>query len=398
MANFSYKAINKSGANVKGDISASDKNEATSKLKSQGLIVVGLDEKKTKQSGGSLFQPKVKLGDLSLFCRQLASLLGAGIPLMQGISSLSKQSANPTLGNALVDIEKRIGDGATLTEAFEAYPKIFSPLMLSMISAGEVSGQIEEALEKISTQLQKEKTIQDTINSAFIYPKIILSFAGLLFVGILIFIVPRFESFLPDPEQAPAITKMVFALSHNIRDFWYLWIIGLIVLFFAVKMIFKTKLVIRAFDSFKISMPLLGPLFYKTIVARFIRAIASMLDSGITLMDALKYAGPVAGNDKFQQASLYISEQIHEGKTLILPFQETGLFEPMVLNMISAGEESGSISEMLNRLAEFYEEEVAILTKGIFSILEPILIVFVAIAIGGILLALYMPIFTVVTG
>lgn len=398
MANFSYKAINKSGANVKGDISASDKNEATSKLKSQGLIVVGLDEKKTKQSGGSLFQPKVKLGDLSLFCRQLASLLGAGIPLMQGISSLSKQSANPTLGNALVDIEKRIGDGATLSEAFEAYPKIFSPLMLSMISAGELSGQIEEALEKISTQLQKEKTIQDTINSAFIYPKIILSFAGLLFVGILIFIVPRFESFLPDPEQAPAITKMVFALSHNIRDFWYLWIIGLIVLFFAVKMIFKTKLVIRAFDSFKISMPLLGPLFYKTIVARFIRAIASMLDSGITLMDALKYAGPVAGNDKFQQASLYISEQIHEGKTLILPFQETGLFEPMVLNMISAGEESGSISEMLNRLAEFYEEEVAILTKGIFSILEPILIVFVAIAIGGILLALYMPIFTVVTG
>ncbi len=398
MANFSYKAINKSGANVKGEISASDKNEATSKLKSQGLIVVGLDEKKTKQSGGSLFAPKVKLGDLSLFCRQLASLLGAGIPLMQGISSLSKQSANPTLGNALVDIEKRIGDGATLTEAFEAYPKIFSPLMLSMISAGELSGQIEEALEKISTQLQKEKTIQDTINSAFIYPKIILSFAGLLFVGILIFIVPRFESFLPDPEQAPAITKMVFALSHNIRDFWYLWIIGLIVLFFAVKMIFKTKLVIRAFDSFKISMPLLGPLFYKTIVARFIRAIASMLDSGITLMDALKYAGPVAGNDKFQQASLYISEQIHEGKTLIVPFQETGLFEPMVLNMISAGEESGSISEMLNRLAEFYEEEVAILTKGIFSILEPILIVFVAIAIGGILLALYMPIFTVVTG
>lgn len=398
MPDFKYQCINKRGENLTGFINAPNIEEAGSKLKSQGLTVISLQKNLNLNMEISFFKPKVGLGDLSMFCRQLSSLLAAGIPLLRSIASLAKQVPNPTLAQTLSEIAKSIEEGSTFTAAIKKYPKIFPGIILAMIEAGEVSGNIEESLSRIANQLHKEKTIIDTIKSAMMYPKIIIGFAGLVFLAILLFIVPTFENFLPVSDKTPIVTRWVFALSHSIKGYWYIWITSAVSLFIGLKKFFALPFVIKFFDNFKIKMPLLGELFYKTVVARFIRSLSSLLDSGIPLIQALQYAGPVAGNYKFKAAADYICEKVQEGKNLTDPFIETGLFQPMVINMISAGEEAGTISSMLSCLADFYEEEVTILTKGIFSLLEPLLIIFVAIAIGGILLALYLPIFSVVTG
>lgn len=394
---FTYQCLKKSGEIINGKISAEEETAALLRLRNMGLSIIELNEDKSSQKGLSLFSKKVTLGDLSLFSRQLSTMLGAGIPLTRSLFSLSHQVANPVLKGVIANIANDIEGGMTITGAIKKHPKIFSNLFVAMINAGEMGGTLEQTLKVLSIQLEKEKSLNSNIKSATFYPKIVVCFAALIFLVIMVFLVPVFQKFIPEGASIPFVTKMVFSASHFMRNYWYIWILGLAGVFTGLYFLLKNSYFANLWDNIKFKMPIFGSLIYKTVVARFSRTLSTLIDAGIPIVQALDYAGPVSGSKKVVNAALYAGKMVQEGKTITEPLQKSDVFQPMVIHMISVGEETGSLSSMLNRVAEFYEEEVEIMTRGLVSIIEPLMVIIVGLLIGGILISLYLPIFSAIT-
>lgn len=398
MAVFTYEAMNRQGSVVSGDVSSADEQGALSRLRESGLTVLELKQKKeraAKKASGR--KKKIKVADLALFSRQLAAMLGAGIPVTQSINTLARQTENPSLQTALSDIASSIEGGTNLTQAFSRHPKAFSPLYVAMIGAGEIGGILETALVRLSIQLQKEKQLSDNVKSATSYPKMIGSFAVLMFVAMLVGLVPVFEGFIPEGTPVPGITRVTFLLSASIRNRWYFWLAGIVLVAFCILRFSKSRVGHNLWEEWKMRLPLFGPIIQKSVIARFARTLATLLQGGIPVVQALESAGPTAGSDKIAEAVKRAIRQIEEGKSVSQPLDQSGLFPPMVINMIAIGEEAGTLPELLDKVAEFYEEDVATLTKSLGSIIEPIMLILIGIVVGGMLLSLYLPIFTAVT-
>lgn len=399
MAAYDYECVNKQGQMSKGQITADNQSDAVERLKSSGLMVVEIKELKTRSSSG-LFssEKKVTLGELSIFSRQLSAMVNAGIPVTRALATLGRQAANPTFKAALENISKNVEGGVNLSDAFSSYPKIFSDLYISMIRAGEIGGMLETSLMRLADQLQKDKVLKDNIKSATFYPKVLAGFAFLMFFGMLIFLVPIFKGFIPQNIVLPLPTKIVFTFSDSIRGYWYIWGISAIAIFGGVSTFIKTPNGKYLWDKMQFKVPVFGELIHKSVVAKFSRTFSTLLEGGIPVVQALESAGPTSGSLMVSEAVVNAGKRIEEGKSISIPLEESGLFPPMVIQMISVGEETGSLPELLERVAEFYEEEVDTMTKGLSSMLEPIMLIFVGVVVGGMLISLYLPMFTAVTG
>lgn len=398
MAIFSYECLNKQGQVMSGELSADSVAAAVEKLRSSGLSVIELKEYKPKSTSSFLSnEKKVKIGDITLFSRQLASMLGAGIPVTRAISTLSKQAANPTLSKALETIARNVEGGMSLTDAFSAYPKIFSNLYVSMLRAGEIGGMLENTLLRLSEQLQKEKKLKDNIKSAMSYPKMIGIFTVVVFIAMVVFMVPVFQGFIPKTATIAGLTQFIFNLSASIRTRWYVWIGVIFLIVVGISLFLKSKTGHDLWENIKLKMPIFGPLIVKSVVARFTRTLSTLLEGGIPVVQAMESAGPTSGSDVLARTVKLATKRIEEGKTIASTLEESDVFPPMVTHMIAVGEESGTLPSLLHKVAEFYEEEVDVATKGLQAMIQPIMLIFIGIFVGGILISLYLPMFSAVS-
>lgn len=398
MLTFKYECINKQGQSVKGQLSAETVTQAVEKLRGMGLSVIDLDEYKPKKKNSFFtLEKKVTIGDLTLFSRQLSAMIGAGIPVTRAINTLSKQSENPTLGSALENIARNVEGGMNLTDAFSSYPNIFSDLYISMIRSGEVGGMLENSLLRLSEQLQKEKVLKDEIKSATSYPKVIGIFALVIFVAMLAFLVPIFQGSIPGETKIGGITQFIFDASESLRNNPLIWLLVVAVIVGGLFAFFKSKTGHRLWERTKLTMPIFGTLILKSVIARFTRTLSTLLEGGIPVVQALQSAGPTAGSDVLNETVQLATKRIEEGKSIASTLEESDVFPPMVTHMIAVGEESGSLPSLLDKVAEFYEQEVSTATKGLQALIQPIALVVIGVLIGGMLIALYLPIFSAVT-
>jgi type IV pilus assembly protein PilC len=398
MGSFYYEAIKKSGETVSGKIEADQESNVVERLRSMDLMVMEIKE--LKQSGlKATFKPggKVSPGDLSLFSRQLAAMISSGIPLTRALFTLSKQVTNPALGKALSETARNVEGGISLSEALKQYPNIFDSLYINMVSAGEAGGSLEVTLNRLSNQLQKAKELRDNIKSASFYPLVVLGFAVVILFGMLFFLVPIFMGFFPDDVVLPLPTRIIIGLSDLVTGYWYILLPILLLLAFTLRSYAKSPGGKKRLDRIFFRLPVFGPLIQKTAIASFARTFSTLLATGIPVVQALDASGKGSGNTIIMEAAEMAGEKIQEGSSVADPLEESGVFPPMVTHMIAVGEETGNIPDMMDKVASFFEEEVATITKGLTSLIEPLMLIVIGVLVGGMLIALYLPIFTVIT-
>ena len=398
MGSYLYEAINNQGETVTGKLDAEQEDKVVERLRGMGLLPTMIKaERQSPLAGSFSIRRGVKPGDLSLFSRQLATMLNSGIPLTRGLFSLSQQVDNPSMRSALDAVARNVEGGATFSDALKEYPEIFSTLYVSMVHSGEVGGNLETTLSRLASQLQKDKELRDNVRSATFYPIAVISFAVVILIGMLFFLVPVFMGFFPAEAVLPLPTRVIIGLSETVRRFWFLVLPGLGALFFGVRALLKSPAGKERFDRVKFRLPVFGALIQKTVVAHFSRTFSTLLASGIPVVQALETSGAATGNTMVVQVVKDAGEKIHEGKNISSPLAESGVFPPMVNQMIAVGEETGELPEMMDKVADFFEEEVATMTKGLTSLIEPLMLIVIGLLVGGMLVALYLPIFTVIT-
>ncbi len=399
MGSFQYEAVNRSGETVTGKLEAEEQARVIERLRSMGLMVMDIKEVKESSFFSLSFtsSPKVKPGDLSLFSRQLAAMLNSGIPITRGLFTLSKQVTNPAFGQTINNIARNIEGGVSFSDALKAHPKIFDDLYVNMIHAGETGGNLEATLSRLSSQLQKNKELRDNIKSASFYPLAVLSFAVIILIAMLVFLVPIFIGFFPPGVELPLPTRIIVGASDALQTYWYIIFPFLGLIFYGAKAYASSPVGKRNLDKIKFKMPIFGPLVQKTVIASFARTFSTMMATGIPVVPALEAAGKSSGNTVVMEAAQQAGEKIQEGSSVSAPLTQTGIFPPMVTHMIAVGEETGDIPEMMDKVASFFEEEVATMTKGLTSLIEPIMLVVIGLLVGGMLIALYLPIFTSIT-
>lgn len=396
MASFTYDGMNRQGQNVHGEVVADNSSAAMDKLREAGIIVTDIKEKvinEKKKTGGK----KVSIQDVAVFSRQMAAMISAGVPVTRALATLAKQTTNPTLAAAIVDISENVESGMPLSDAFALYPKIFDDLFVAMIATGEVGGILEQSLISLANQLQKNKALKDNIKSAVSYPKNIGIFAIILLIAMLAFMVPIFQKMIPAKTELNGLTQFIFNASTSLRTQWYLWILVAVVLIVALRFIIKSKFAHNFWEKNKLHMPLIGDFITKMVIARFCRTLATLLAGGVTAVEALQSAGPTSGSDLIKDAVDNAISDIEEGKSISDSLDKSGLFPPMVTGMIAIGEEAGTLPELLDKVAEFYEEDVEATSRNLGSIIEPIALIGIGGLVGAMLISLYLPIFTAST-
>ena len=396
MASFTYDGMNRQGQNVHGEVVADNSSAAMDKLREAGIIVTDIKEKdinEKKKSGGK----KVSIQDVAVFARQMAAMISAGVPVTRALATLAKQTTNPTLSAAIVDISENVESGMPLSDAFAMYPKIFDDLFVAMIATGEVGGILEQSLISLANQLQKNKALKDNIKSAVSYPKNIGIFAIILLIAMLAFMVPIFQKMIPSETELNGLTQFIFNASTSLRTQWYLWILVAAVIIVALRFIIKSKFAHTFWEKNKLHMPLIGDFITKMVIARFCRTLATLLAGGVTAVEALQSAGPTSGSDLIRDAVNDAISDIEEGKSISDSLDKSGLFPPMVTGMIAIGEEAGTLPELLDKVAEFYEEDVEATSRNLGSIIEPIALIGIGGLVGAMLISLYLPIFTAST-
>lgn len=396
MAAFTYNGINKQGQSVQGEVIADSTAQAIDRLRENGVIVTEMKEKaaKKKSSGGG---KKITVEDIAIVCKQLAVMLSAGVPVTRALTTLSKQCANPKLGNIMEEIAKSVEGGMPLSDAFAQYPKVFSPLFIAMVASGEAGGIMEQALISLGEMLQKEKNLQQNIKSAYSYPRSVGILSIVLLIAMLWFMVPIFKKMMTSNTEITGISKFIFDASDSLREDTHIWILVVGAIIGAVMLFAKSPIAHKIWEDNKLTMPMLGDFMTKMVVARFCRTFATLLAGGVTAVEALKSAGPTSGSEKLEKVVFEAIEDIEEGKSISDSLDKSGLFPPMLTGMVAIGEESGALPELLDKVAEFFEEDVENTSRNLRAIIEPIALIFVGVVVGGMLIALYVPMLTAST-
>ena len=397
MAAFTYDGLNRQGQSVHGEVVADNTTQAINKLREAGIVVTEMKEKgntgkKSTKSGG-----KVTTEDVAVFCRQLAVMLSAGVPITRALSTLAKQTENGKFADAIDTVAKNVEGGTPLSDAFKAYPKIFSPLFIAMIAAGETGGIMEQSLVSLAEQMQKEKNLQKNIKSAFSYPRTVGIMAVVILIAMLYFMVPTFKKMLKDGMELNALSQFIFDASDSLIANTGTWILVGGAIVGVVFAIIKSPPAHILWENTKLTMPVFGSFMTKMVVARFCRTFATLLAGGVTAVDAMKSAGPTAGSDKLAKAVEDAISDIEEGAPISASLEKSGLFPPMVTGMVAIGEESGALPELLDKVAEFFEEDVENTSRNLRAMIEPLALVFVGVVVGGMLIALYVPMLTAST-
>ncbi|MDR1192088.1 MAG: type II secretion system inner membrane protein GspF [Verrucomicrobiales bacterium] len=409
MATFNYTAVDATGQQKTGNIDATNTADATAKIKQQGLFPVTVVEvntstaaiaNKTAKRSFSFGKPKVKGKVLMVFTRQLATLIDAGMPLLRSLVTLVKQERNPALKNAMTSLSDSVESGSTFSDALAQHSSIFNKLYVNMVKAGEVGGVLEIVLVRLAEFQEKSQKIRGKVLAAMVYPVVVLVIAIGILAFLLLFIVPKFEAIFKDMlggKPLPFITQMVIDASRFVQDN-ILWIVGgVVVLIVAYKIFAKTPGGSVMIDRIKLKFPLFGDLVSKTSIARFSRTLGTLVSSGVPILQALNITKETSGNLVIANAIGNIYESVKEGESMVGPMEHSGLFPPMVISMIQVGEETGQLPAMLTKVADVYEEEVDTAVSGLTSLLEPIMIVFLAVIVGTIVIALFMPLISIIS-
>lgn len=386
---FEWEGKDRTGKVVRGETRAGGEAMVSASLRRQGILVNKV--KKRRTSGGKAIKPK----DISVFTRQLATMMRAGVPLLQAFDIVARGSTNPRVTKLLNDIRGDVETGTSLSQSFRKHPMYFDALYCNLVEAGEAAGILETLLDRLATYQEKTLAIKQKIKSALMYPTSVMVVAFIVVTVIMLFVVPSFkEVFSSFGAELPAPTMLVIAMSEFFVAYW--WAIFIVIgggLYFFFQSWKRSEKMQKAMDRFLLKVPVFGDLIYKSAVARWTRTLATMFAAGVPLVEALDSVGGAAGNAVFSEATEKIQKDVSTGTSLTTSMQGVNIFPVMVLQMASIGEESGALDAMLAKAADIYEEEVDEIVKGLSSLMEPIIIVFLGTLIGGIVVAMYLPIF-----
>jgi type IV pilus assembly protein PilC len=435
MPKFNYVAMDSRGKETKGTLEVANQNEAIGRLKEMGYFptkVVEADKGKDKadkkgktsaaKTGGKKkgmqinikipgFGGKVKPKVLCAFTRQIATLVDAGLPLLRGLRVLEKQERNPTLKKIIAELAVSIEGGSTFSEGLAQHPKVFNRLYVNMVKAGELGGVLEVVLNRLSEFMEKAQKIKGKVVAAMFYPAAVMTVATVILGVLMVFVVPKFQLIFSDllgGEDMPGFTMFVLRISNTIKDYTIIqpdWspipvpgpvVWGVIVFVILFKFTIRTKMGRKAFDKVKLHFPLLGPVITKVAISRFTRTLGTLVSSGVPILQALTIVKETSGNVIIGDAVGAVHESVKEGETITAPLEACNVFPPMVISMVDVGEQTGALPEMLMKIADGYDDEVDNAVSAMTSLLEPIMIVFLAVVVGSIVIALFLPLITLI--
>ncbi len=393
MPEFLYKAQNTQGNVFQGSLEAKDKAEAESMLLRRRLVITSLKKKPT--------EIKIKIGsgikhaDIARFTRMFSSMSSAGLPMLQCLNILEEQCENPELKSVIHKITQSINGGSSLADALAQHPKVFGPLYTNMVAAGEAGGILDGILARLAETLENQERLKRKVKKALTYPVMLVIVGILVVIALMTFVVPTFaEQFAALDAELPAPTQVVMSISDFIRDNAAFMVIGVVILIVGFKMSMKVPSVKFAWDGFMLKVPKLGDLQIKSTTASFARTLGTLLNAGVSIMDSLKVVSSTVSNKVVEKSINKISIGIAGGKSIAEPMTEVGIFPPMVIQMTGVGEKTGNLGGMLLKLADFYDEEVDAAVDAVVGMMEPMIIVFLGGAVGGLLIAMYMPMFS----
>jgi type IV pilus assembly protein PilC len=411
MPTFQYEAMDHTGREVKDTIDASTQEEAQQLIRQKGFFVTKISErakgkkgpKAAPKKGGRKKKKSFTIGKISTkqlctFTRQLSTLQDAGLPILRSLKILEGQCKPGVLKNSLGDIVEDIESGSTLSEAFAKHPKAFDRLYCNMIKAGEAGGALEAILQRLADFKEKSQSLKRRIKSAMVYPIVVIFVACVIVGFILYFIIPKFEAIFKDfGVPLPAMTKFLIGASHFVIKYFYLVFLAPILFWIFIKLLYRNKTGAYVCDRILLMIPVMGAIVEKSTVARTTRTLGTLVTSGVPILESLNIVRDTAGNAVFERAFTRIYESIREGETIAQPLREARIVDDIVVNMIDVGEETGDLDTMLNKIADNYDEEVEALVESLVSLLEPIMIVVLGGIIGFIVIALFLPLITLIT-
>lgn len=389
MAQYNYKAMDKNGKAKKGSIEAINLDKAKEKLKSEGLIVQDIKEQGAGKKGGG---KKVKDKDLAVFCKQFSAVLNAGVTIISALEMMSEQLENKTLKRALQEAQSYVQKGGTLADAFKLNPKVFPPIMINMTAAGEMSGNLEICFDRLTTHFETANALHSKVKGAVTYPIVILIVVVAVVAVLLVGVIPQFSQMFDDlGSELPAATQMLVNLSNFLQHKWYILVIIVAAIVFGLKAFGKTEPGSLMYAKIGIKFPLFGNLTIKSAAATFSRTMATLMASGISLIDAVEQVAKMINNRIIREALLDAKTQIAKGVPLSKPLRDCGIFPPMLPQMTKIGEETGNIEDMMDKVADYYEMEVNDATDTLTAAMEPLIIVIMGVVVGGIVMAIYSP-------
>lgn len=398
MATFAYVGRSKSGAVKKGELVAKSRDEAVEQLRKQSVVVTSLEEKAAQEGFSFKVGGGVSEKDLVVFTRQFGTMINAGLPLIQCLEILSNQSENAALRKSVGAIKVQVEGGSTFSDALRRHPKVFDDLYVNMVHAGEVGGLLDTILGRLSKYIEKAMKLKGQIKSAMVYPASILGIAFIVIAVLMIFVIPVFEKMFKDMSGGkvalPGPTQLVIDMSNFAQSSWYIILGGIILAVVAFKKYYATAKGKYQIDKLLLKLPVFGDLVRKASVAKFTRTLGTLITSGVPLLDALTICAKTSGNKIIEEALVNARVSISGGKTISEPLAKSQVFPKMVTHMIAVGESTGALDAMLGKIADFYEDEVDQAVASLTALLEPMMMVFLGVLIGFIVVAMYLPIFT----
>ena len=405
MSTFNFRAVDLAGVPSRGELEASSKAQVSEQLRQRGLIVLDVSERREALKLESIFQrfKSVNMRNLSVFSRQFATLIASGMPMLRSLYTLEDQTEDEMLKPAIASLRADVEAGSSLHAAMTRQPGVFDPLYRSMVEAGEGSGRLEQALDRVAAQLEKLDALRRQVKSAMMYPAIVFSVAIVVMVAIVAFVVPVFVGIFEEISQEngesselPTMTKITVGISDAVTGSWYILIPVIAALSYVFVRWKKTEKGRVAWDRFKLRIPMkIGDVVQKVALARWSRTFSGTVSSGVPILQAIQISGQTAGNAVIQQAMDNVYDSVKKGGSIAKPLEEAAVFPPMVSHMVAVGEESGQLEQMLEKIADFYDAEVDAKIKALTSLIEPIMIVVVGAVVGFIVISMYLPIFSI---
>jgi type IV pilus assembly protein PilC len=392
---YKWEGKTAKGAVKKGEMEAPSEAAIRIHLRQQNIIPTKISSK-GKEINISLpfIKQKVKQRAVAIFTRQLATMIDAGLPLVQSLEVLSSQQENKVFKKIIREIREDVEGGSTFAGALKKHPVTFSELYTNLVVAGEEGGILDTILNRLATYIEKAEALKKKVKSALVYPSTIVAVAVIVVIILMVFVIPVFETMFQAAGQSlPLPTVIVLTISKMIKKYIFFFVPALILLFFLFKRYYKTESGRAVVDRLLLRLPIFGPLFRKIAVARFSRTLGTLVSSGVPILDGLSIVSRTAGNRAIETAIMNARASIREGETIAEPLGRSGHFPPMVIQMIAVGESTGALDAMLSKIAEFYEDEVDVAVSNLTSLLEPLLMMFLGVVIGGVVIAMYLPIF-----
>ncbi len=393
MPTFAYTARTLSGDLKSATMDANSREDVVAQLRRQKLIVVKVDQEQARKGG----RGKIKTRDIVIFTRQFATMINAGLPLVQALDILSKQSENKSLKEVTRQVVYDVESGHTVADALGKHPKAFSELYVNMVAAGEAGGILDTILSRLAVFMEKNDALIRKVKGAMIYPGVIISVAVIAIVVLLVFVIPTFEQMFASVNLAlPLPTRIVIGMSRFLQDYWWAVLATGIGASFMFKRYYATPGGKLNIDRLMLRLPVLGDVIRKSAVSRFTRTLGTLISSGVSILDGLEITAKTAGNRVIHDAIMQSRSSIAGGDTIAAPLAKSEVFPPMVISMIAVGEQTGGLDEMLSKIADFYDEEVDAAVSALLSLLEPMMIVFLGVVVGGMVVAMYLPIFDMI--